>query len=686
VPENQSRSERSYCRICTSLCGIIVEIEGDRVVDVRGDKEHPLTRGYTCPKGRALPQMHHHAQRLERPLMKQGDSFQTVTWDRALDDIALKLQQTIADHGPSSVGIFFGSGVGMDAAGYRMAEALKSALGTPARFSPLTIDGTAKTLIASVVGGFPGFSPRPDYENARLVLYIGINPMVSHGHTVAMPNPALTIRAAAKKGEVWVIDPVRTHTARFASSHIAPLPGTDYAILAYLVRELLHQGADEDVLAHETVDCDRLRAAVEPFTLERAAIIADVATEDLAALLSSVRHAGRLAVETGTGVTMSVGANLTQWLAWVLMIITDSMNRPGGVWFHSGYLNRYDAGELPIVTEIFGPGPPSRPELRGMIGDWPCAALPDEINSGNIRAFLNLGGNMIRSFPDANALRAALQQLDLFVTTEIIENETTALSTHVLPTKDQLERPDIMLWDFMSSRIDAQYTPAMVGPVGERRAAWWVFAELMRRLGHQPPGALPADDRSADADDSMLAALMPYARCTFEELAQARYMESGHEFPARWVDEHIKRLGGWRLAPEPLRDQLRAVSSEQLEARSNPRSLCLSPRRQRHHVNAQLLFLGSPMDILLHPEDAAAAGVADGQPVIVRSDRGEIVGVARVDGTIRRGVVSVPHGHEHANVNFLTDIHKVDTITGMARYSGFTVSVHPAAVESPTRL
>lgn len=660
------------------MCGIVVEVEGDRVVKVRGDKEHPLTRGYTCPKGRALPRMHHHERRLERPLMKKGDAFETVSWDRALNDIAQKLLETIARHGPSSVGIFFGSGIGMDAAGYRMAEALKNALGTPARFSPLTIDGTAKTFIASVIGGFPGLAPRPDYENARLVLYIGINPMISHGHTVAMPNPALTIRGTAEKGEVWVIDPVRTHTARFASHHIAPLPGTDYAILAYLVRELLRRGTDEEVLARNAVDYDELRAAVEPFALECAAIIADVAADDLAALLSSVRHAGRLAVETGTGVTMSVGANLTQWLAWVLMIVTDSMNRPGGVWFHPGYLNRYDAGELPIVTEIFGPGPPSRPELRGIIGDWPCAALPDEINCGNIRAFLNLGGNMIRSFPDASALGAALQKLDLFVTTEIIENETTALSTHVLPTKDQLERPDIMLWDFMSSRVDAQYTPAVMDAVGERRSAWWVFAELMRRLGHEPPGVLPADDRGAAADDSMLSALLPNARCTFAELAQARYLESSHEFPARWVDEHVKRLGGWRLAPEPLLEQLRAVSSEQLEARGDPHALCLSPRRQQRHVNAQLLFLGSPMDILLHPDDAAAAGVADGQRVIVRSDRGELVGVARVDGSIRRGVVSVPHGHERANVNFLTDIRKVDPLTGMARYSGFSVSVHPA--------
>ena len=193
-----------------------------------------------------------------------------------------------------------------------------------------------------------------------------------------------------------------------------------------------------------------------------------------------------MAVETGTGVTMSLGANLTQWLAWVLMIITGSMNRRGGVWFHPGFLNPFDGGPLPVITEIFGPGPKSRPELRSIVGDWPCAALADEINAGNLRAFLNLGGNLIRSFPDANVLRPALRKLDVFATLEIIENETTSLSTHILPTKDQLERPDLALWDFLSPRVNTQYTPAVVSPVGDRRSTWWVLAEIMRRHGLTP--------------------------------------------------------------------------------------------------------------------------------------------------------------------------------------------------------
>src|SRR4029077_11661156 len=121
--------------------------------------------------------------------------------------------------------------------------ALFTAIGTPARFTPITIDSIAKNLAEGLMIGVPGLHPRPDYERANLLIYIGINPIISHGHIVGMPNPVLAIRAVAKRGEVWVFDPRRTETAEFATYHLAPKPGSDYAILAFLVREILRDGA-----------------------------------------------------------------------------------------------------------------------------------------------------------------------------------------------------------------------------------------------------------------------------------------------------------------------------------------------------------------------------------------------------------------------------------------------------------
>jgi anaerobic selenocysteine-containing dehydrogenase len=653
------------------VCGILVDVEDEEVLRVRGDKEHPLSRGYTCAKGRSLPRMHHHPDRIERPMMRSDRRLQATSWEACLDDLATRLREIIAAGGPSAVGVFFGSGVGMDAAGYRMAQALHGAIGTPAKFSPLTIDATAKVLISDLMGGSPALTARPDFDNTRLTIYVGCNPVVSHGHTVAMPDPVAAIRSMRSRGEVWVLDPRRTETANLATGHIAARPGTDYVVLAYLVRALLHEGADPDVLQHHASGVPELREAVEPFRIEHAATVADVPASDLHALLDAVRRAGRLSIETGTGVTMARAANVTQWLTWALLVITGSMNARGGMWFHPGFGNQLEARALPVSPpegSLFGTGPASRSDVRGFLGEWPCAALADEIRAGNIRAVLNLGGHLLTAFPEARDLRPALESLDVLATIEIIGNDTTAISTHVMPTKDQLERADVSLWDFLLPRVAAQYTPVVVDPVGDRRSTWWVLAELGRRLGHDL-----ADTSDGNNDEAMLAAITSRARCSYQDLVTAGWVETDHELPAPWIEQHVERLGGWRLAPSLLVAQLATLPE--------PDPLVLVPRRQAKHLNSQLDYLGEPAEVLLNPADATAVSVIDGQRVTVRTARGAVDATAKIDPAIRRGAVSIPHGHQHTNVNVLTDHRDVDPLTGMTRYSGVPVSVDPAASE-----
>jgi anaerobic selenocysteine-containing dehydrogenase len=671
------RTERSMCRVCACLCGVLIDIQGDQVLRVRGDRDHPLSRGYSCPKGRALPRMHHHPNRIERPMMRIDGELKAVSWDHALDDLSTRLRTVVDRYGPASVGAYFGSGLGMDAPGFSMAFALTEAIGTPARFTPLTIDHAGKILAQTLMTGSPRLYPRADYDHVRLLIYAGSNPMVSHGHPIAIPNPARMLKAASARGELWVIDPHRTETAALATRHVSARPGADYAIFGYLVREVLRAGVDPEVLAR-TQGVEALREAVEPFTLERAADLAGVPAEDLSDLLAAVRKAGRVAVEIGTGVTMAARtANVSAWFGWALMILTDSMNRRGGMWFHPGFFKRIDAEVLPLVTEPFAPGPKSRPDLQSFVGDWPCAAVPDEIEAGNMHAFLNYGGAIMRSFPDANALGAALAKLDVFLTLDIIESETTRLSTHVLPTKDYLERPEVVLWDHISPKINAHFTPALVEPVGERRASWWVLAEVMKRMGYEPPFALPADPFAPGADEQVMMQITAGARCSFEELAAQRYVDVSAEhddLPAPWIEAHIARFGGWKLSHPVLLEQLAAVL-----AMPRPRdALVLTPRRQRRHLNATFTYVGDTPDVLLNPADAQRAGVADGQAVVIRSGRGQITGLARIDDKLRPGVVSAPHGFEEANVNFLTSTEEVDPVTGMAVYGAFPVTVEPA--------
>src|SRR5260370_25665266 len=140
MPDREIRTERSFCRICTSMCGILVDVEGDKVVRVRGDHDHPVTHGYMCPKGSALPKMHHDPRRLERPLLRTGGALQPTSWEHCLGDLGARLRGIIDQHGPASVGIFFGSGSAVEAAGDRPAQMRRAALETPARVTPLAID------------------------------------------------------------------------------------------------------------------------------------------------------------------------------------------------------------------------------------------------------------------------------------------------------------------------------------------------------------------------------------------------------------------------------------------------------------------------------------------------------------------------------------------------------------------
>ncbi len=260
-------------------------------------------------------------------------------------------------------------------------------------------------------------------------------------------------------------------------------------------------------------------------------------------------------------------------------------------------------------------------------------------------------------------LEPALRSLDVLVTTEIIANPTTAISTHVLPTKDQLERADVSLWDFLMPSVSVQHTSAVVAPVGDRRSAWWVLAEIGRQLGHDLADA-------GATDDAMLAKVMATARCGYGEVAATGFVEVPFELPSPWVERYLDRSGGWRLAPQILLDQLLTLEL--------PARLVLIPRRQPRKLNGALDFLGETALVLLHPQDASDAGVVDGSPVVVRTARRELTGMAKVDPAIRRGVVSIPHGHHSANVNVLTDKDTLDPVTGMTRYSAVPVSVEPA--------
>lgn len=664
-----SRDVRSFCRYCEALCGVIVAVEGDRVLSVRGDAEHPISRGYTCPKGRSLPAHHHAPDRLDRPRTLRDGQSAEPGWDAVLEDLAARLRSIVTEHGPDAVGVFLGTGSSFDPAGRRAARQLMRALGSRSVYSSTTVDTPCKPLVAELMGGQPMLMPLIDEERPGLTLLIGTNPVVSHGHLNAFANPRTRLRRLAAEGELWVIDPRRTETAALATRHLQPRAATDHAWLAWLANELLSDA--DDLLQERAVHIDVLRDAVAPYDLARASDETGLATQDLLDLRDAIRRWGGLAGQTGTGCTMAPNANLTEWLLWVIHVLTDSFDRPGTTWFNPGLISGFDTTRRRPTDAIAGPGPRSRPELPRRWGEYPCAALADEIDAGNLRALLVVGANPAIALPTAERLAGSLRRLDVLAVADVAETSTTALASHVLPVAGQLERADVPQFiDQLQPAVVAQYTDAVVPLSADRRPMWWVFARVAELLGLD---VVPGLDIATCTDDDVLALLMADARVDLATLADhdGPLVADGPVFG--WATD-LLRGGRWDLAPEPL--------VTQLAAHRPTVGLKLIAQRQLRHLNSQLADSGTADGrrdgpfIEMHPADAAECALNDADEACVVSEEGSLVGRIRLDEGLRRGVISVPHGFAAPNVNSLTsDRAQVDPLTGMVTLSGLSVQV-----------
>jgi len=331
---------------------------------------------------------------------------------------------------------------------------------------------------------------------------------------------------------------------------------------------------------------------------------------------------------------------------------------------------------LPLLESAFTRGSHVRPDVKGILGDWPCAVLPQEIEQGYMKAFFNFGGHIFRSFPDLNALHRALPKLDLLVSTEIQHNELSEYATHILPTKATVERNEFTRWDTLCWTVNLQYADRLVKPMGDRRSAWWVISQFMRRADLPVANHVPTE-HSDENDELMQSALMATARCSWEELKAKGVVEFPHEFPAPWVDKFFERCGGWELVPDELFDQWTKFRAEDEAALGKPRQLVYTSRRQRRKFNGAANVLGEVCDCRMHPDTAAEHGIADGQRVRVFNKAGELFVTAVHDPDVLPGVCSIPHGYADTNINNLTCTFDMDPLGGMAHYSAVPIEIEP---------
>jgi anaerobic selenocysteine-containing dehydrogenase len=672
---HQRRTVATACRICAVACGTLVELDGDDVIRVAGDPDDPWSKGYTCSKGRAGPEFHHDPVRLNVPQLRRNGELVEATWDHTLDDIAALVGGIVAEHGPSAVASYTGTGGPLDPSGYAMAHGFFRALGTDQMYSALSIDCAGKFLVPQLVAGVQ-MQFQPDLEHTDLLLAIGVNTVVSHGHGLMMPNPLVHLRELrARGGRVVVVDPRRTETSHHADLHLAVRPGTDPALLAFAVRHVLRARPDRQYLTRcaDAASVERLRALVEPFTSERAAAVCGVDVVDVDAFADVLSAVSRIGIETGTGVSMGRSANLTEWLVWALSAVTGSLDRRGGSTFNAGFLRALEDG-LPGGRGDLGPRPPSRPDLPRIVnGEMPCAALADEIESGAVRGMIVRMGNPALAIPDNERLARALSSLDVLVAIDARPTQTTELATHVLPVADHFERADLVT-GYLQAAPFLRFAPAVVASTTDRRPQWWMFAELSRRMGLPLFGSARRDAQLAGValdDEAIAASMAGQARRPWDEVrAQPYGIRDDSVAPGWMIPGRLARP--LDLAPPELVAQFTGGWLEQLPTAGQ---LVLINRRTAGQYNSLAPRPPAEPTLLVHPVDADRHALRNGDITEVSTASGCCRARVEVSDSVLPGVVSLPHAYATANVNLLTSTADIDPLNGMPILSGFAVSI-----------
>ena len=664
-----ARTAYSFCRICGNGCGVVLEIDAeDRIVSIRGDREHPLTEGYACSKGLEAGEMHRRSDRILRPLKRMPDgSFAPIRLEDALDEIADHVRSLVDQFGPHAIAGFLGTtGYFNLASSYMFVDWLE-ALGTRSFFSSLTIDASNKVVTMGRLGSWG--AGRQPWDSADVWMLVGTNPLLSISSQGGIPprNPSKQLRRGKERGaKLIVIDPRRTETAQQADVFLQPKPGEDPAVLAGILRLILSEGlADREFCDDYVHGIERLREAVDPFSPEYVAGRAGVDAGRLREAAHLFGGAGKRGCAGGaTGIGMSPHSNLVDHLLETINVVCGRFRRAGEAIANGGGV-LFPRG--PRYAEVV---PPTRPWERGYRsrvggfgkipslnhdGEVPTGILADEIltpGEGQIRCLFVEGGNPVVAIPNQPKVVKAFSSLELLVTVEPFMSATARLSHYILPPKLMFERTD-MPWLFGSeSRVPipvAQYAPPVVGlPAGaELVDDWEVYWELAKRLGLtiNYRGVKLERDRSLSTDD-LLAILMRNGQVPFEEIVKHSRAKRYDVEPLVVQGRRPEAGGRFDVIPDDVWEELAAYRRITDESGFTHR---LTVRRTRHVMNSLLPAIpenersGHFNPAFLHPDDIQQLGLSDGGLVEIVSDYATITAIVAGDDRLRPGIVSMSH-------------------------------------------
>jgi assimilatory nitrate reductase catalytic subunit len=659
---------KSTCCYCGVGCGVVIQCDGERIVGVRGDPEHPANFGRLCTKGATLHLSAGHEHRALYPEMrlKRDAPRARASWGEALDLVARRFAETILRYGPDSVA-FYISGQLLTEDYYVFNKLAKGLIGTN------NVDTNSRLCMSSAVAGYKVTlgtdAPPACYEDIALAQCIFIA-----GSNAAFAHPILFRRIEDAKRDqpelkLIVVDPRRTDTAEAADLHLAILPGTDIALYNAMLHVMLWEDlCDRDFIRGHTEGFSALKTTVQEYTPAAAAAICGVAAEDI------VKAARWFANSRGTlslycqGLNQSIHGTHNNAALINLHLATGHIGKPGaGPLSLTGQPNAMGGREVGGMANLLSAhrdlaDPEHRAEVARLWGVPEVPARPgktavelfDALRSGEIKAVWIACTNPAQSMPDANAVHEALTAAEFIVVQEAFRNtDTVAYADVLLPATSWGEKEGTVT---NSERRITHVNPAVPGP-GEARADWEIAVDFAHRLGAQLP-------------DTNAVKLFPYTRPEqiFREHAQSTrgrdlditglsYAVLDSRGPQQWPFPAGATSGTARLYEDGIFpttdgrarfvDTRHSPPAEDTDARY---PLHLNTGRLRDHWHAMSrtgnvarLFNHEPEPLLhLNAEDMGRRSLQDGDLVRVRSRRGELVSRARSSPGLRPGQAFLP--------------------------------------------
>lgn len=723
------------------MCGVEVQLQGGRVLSVRGDRYDPFSRGHICPKALALKDIHEDPDRLRQPIKRTASGWQVIPWDEALDEAAERLIAIQREHGTDAVASYMGNPQVHSYTGLLGGAQLLRTLRSRNRFSATSVDQLPHHLASYFLYGHQLLIPVPDVDRTDFFLILGANPVVSNGSLMTAPDIAGRLRdLRARQGRLVVVDPRQTETAALADQHIPIRPGTDVLLLL----GMLHTLFDEHLMLVNQLPSfidrlPRLQALCLEFSPERTAAMTGVDAQTLRALTREFASARSAVCYGRMGVSTQAFGALCQWLIQLINILTGNLDRPGGAMFPDP---AFDMLTLGRGFGQRGSYAKRSTRVRGLPefgGEFPVAALAEEIltpGPRQIRALVSAAGNPVLSTPNGRQLDRALSSLEFMVSIDIYLNETTRHAHLILPPTFGLERDHFdLVFHGLAIRNTVKYALPAVSVADTARHDWQIFQGLIERIE-----ALDRVRRPAFSERALRwwltprrlialgirrgrrgAGLSPRARwssasqsgLTLAEIIRAEHgidlgpLESVLPNRLQTADKRIN------LVPEIFEKDLERVRRDfavgsaatmGVEPASDASfsELRLIGRRDLRSNNSwghnlsRLVKGPRRCTLRMHPQDAAMRGLENGTRVRVRSRVGTIESTLELTSELLRGVVSLPHGwghdrpsinlqvaqrHAGASANDLTDDQRVDVLSGNAVLNGVPVTVE--AVQEP---